>query len=310
MASPRKFLILAKTEVTQFTDPVPTAGSNSVLVKNLKINPLKVETEDRNLIRPYYGNSDAVPISEEAQIEFDVECAGSGTPLGTSAAYAALLGASAWAETLTASTKAEYNPISTGFTFVTIYAYRDGLLYKMTGCAGDVSFNFSAKKLPFMHFRFIGKYVAVTDQSIPGGAVYTAYKTPVASIPANMGTVTLGGYAAKISELTINLSNEVTHAIWMNNDTLGVTDRKPKGSLTVELVPTGTKNYFADVRAATNAALVFTQGTVSGNIFTLTAPAVQLSTVDETEYMNVLALKFNTVFNPSAGNDEVKITLT
>lgn len=310
MASPRKFLILAKQEVTQYTDPVPTPGANSVLVKNLKIQPLKVETEERGLIRAYYGNSDAIPISEEALIEFDVECAGSGTPLGTAAAYNALLMACAFAETLTASTKSEYSPISTGFTTVTIYAYRDGLLYKMTGCAGDVGFNFNAKKLPFMHFRFIGKYIAVTDASIPGGAVYTAYKTPVASIPANMGTVTLGGYAAKIAELTCQMSNEVTHALWMNNETLGITDRKPKGTLTVELVTVATKDYWTQVRTAANAALVFTQGTVSGNIFSFTAPAVQLSDVEETEYMGVLALKFNTVFNPSSGNDEVKITLT
>jgi hypothetical protein len=310
MASPRKFLILAKTEVTQFTDPTPTPAANSVLVKNLKISPLKVDTEDRALIRSYYGNSESIPVNEEANIEFDVECAGSGSPLGTTAPYAALLGACGFAETLVAVTSASYNPISTGFTFVTIYAYRDGLLYKMTGCAGNVSFSFAAKKLPFMHFKFIGKYIAVTDAAIPGGAVYTAYKTPVASIPAKMGTVTIGGYAAKISELTCDMSNDVTHATWMNLDTIGIMDRKPKGSMTVELVTVATNDYWTSVRNATSAALVFTQGTTAGNIFAFTAPAVQLSNVEETEYSGVLALKFSTVFNPSAGNDEVKVMLT
>lgn len=310
MASPRKFLILAKTEVTQFTDPTPTAAANSILVKNLKITPLKVETEDRALIRSYYGNSEQIPISEEAVIEFDVECAGSGTPLGTSAAYAPLLGACGFAETLTAVTKAEYNPVSTGQTFITIYGYRDGLLYKMTGCAGNVSFNFAAKKLPFMHFTFVGRYVAVTDAAIASGAVYTAFQTPVASIPAKMGTITIGGYAAKMSELTLDMANDVVHALWMNNETLGIMDRKPKGVISVELVTVATKDYWTLVRNATGSALVFTQGVTSGNIFTLTAPAVQLSDVEEYEYEGVLGLRFNAVFSPSSGNDEVKVTLT
>jgi hypothetical protein len=310
MASPRKFLILAKTEVTQFTDPTPTAGANSILVKNLTVNPLDVETEDRAIMRPYYGNSEQIPVKEQAVIEFDVECAGSGTPLGTSAAYAPLLGACGFAETLTAVTKAEYNPVSTGQTFVTIYCYRDGLLYKLSGCAGNVTFNFEAKKLPFMHFTFTGKYVAVSDASIPGGAVYTAFQTPVASIPAKMGTITIGGYAAKMSKFTCDMANDVVHALWMNNETLGIMDRKPRGTISVELVTVASKDYWTLVRNATTAAYVFTHGITSGNIFAFTAPALQLSKVREYEFEGVLGLEFDAIFTPSTGNDEVKVTLT
>lgn len=310
MASPRKFLVLAKIETTQFTDASPTPASNSLLVENLKVSPLKVETEDRNLVRSYYGFSDQIPVAEEAMIEFDVECAGSGTPLGTAAAYGPLLRACGFAETLTATVKTEYNPISASFEYLTIYAYRDGVLFKMLGCAGSVSFDFAAKKLPHMHFRFTGKYSAVTDAAIPGGAVYTAFKQPVASIPAKMGTVTIGAYAAKMAALSLDMANDVQHAIWMNNETLAIMDRKPKGSLTVELVTVALKDYWSDVRNATLAALTFTHGTTSGNIFALTAPQVQLSAVDEAEYSGTLALKFDTAFLPSAGNDEVKITLT
>lgn len=309
MASPRKFLILAKTEVTQFTDPVPTAGSNAILVKNLTINPLKVATEDRALIRSYYGNSEQIPISEEAEIQFDVECAGSGTA-GLGAAYAPLLGACGFAETLVAVTSATYNPVSTGQTFVTIYGYRDGILYKMTGCAGNVTFNFSAKKLPFMHFTFTGKYVAVTDAAIASGAVYTGFITPVASIPAKMGTVTIGAYAAKMSEFTCDLANDVKHALWMNSETIGIMDRKPKGSVSVELVLVATKDYWSVVRNITPQAFVFTHGVTAGNIFEFTAPAMQLADVAEYEYEGTLGLKFTAVFNPSSGNDEIKVKLT
>lgn len=309
MASPKKFLILAKTEVTQFTDPVPTPGANSILVKNLTVNPLDVETEDRALMRPYFGNSEQIPVKEQAVIEFDVEIAGAGAA-GTAAPYGPLLLACGFAETLVAVTSASYNPISSAFTFVTIYCYRDGLLYKLTGCAGNVTFNWEAKKLPFMHFTFTGKYVAVSDAAIAAGAVYTAFQLPVASIPAKSGTITLGGYGCKISKLSCDMANDVSHALWMNAETLGIVDRKPKGTISVELVTVATKDYWTLVRNATTAALVFTQGLVAGNISEFTAPAVQLAKVKEYEFEGVLGLEFDAVFAPSAGNDEVKLKLT
>lgn len=310
MASPKKYLVLAKIETSQFTDATPAANTNSILVKNLRVTPLKVENEDRALVRPYYGNSEQLVVSQEAQIEFDVEVAGSGTPLGTAAAYGPLLRGCAFAETLTPTTKAEYNPVSSALESLTIYAYRDGILYKLTGCQGNVSLEFAAKKLPHYKFRFVGKYVAVSDAAIPSGATYTAFKTPVASIPTWTGTVTIGGYAAKLSAFSLDMGNQVDHAIWMNNETLAINDRKPKGSLTVELVTVATKDYWAGINAGTTSALVLTHGTVSGNIVTITAPAMQLMDVAEAEYMGTMALTFNTAFMPSTGNDEVKITLT
>lgn len=311
MASPRKFLLLAKTEVTQFTDPTPTAGANSILIRNEpKFSPLEIETEDRNLIRSYYGSSEKIPVKEESVVEFDVDIAGSGTPLGTAAAYGPLLKACDFVETLTPTTKTEYTLVSGTGSSMTFYGYRDGILYKMTGCRGTVQLNFAAKRLPFFHFRFLGKYTPVSDAAIASGADFSAFKTPVASIPAKMGTVTLDGYAAKLSEFTCDLANQVDHAVWMNNETLLINDRKPTGRLSVELVTVASKDYWSLVRNVTPCALVVTQGVVAGNIVAVTAPAVTLSKVSESTFENTLCLQFDASFNPSSGNDEIKITLT
>ena len=72
MASPKKFLVLAKIETTQFTDATPTAATDAILAKNLKVTPLRVESQDRALLRPYFGNSEQIPVMQEAVIEFDV----------------------------------------------------------------------------------------------------------------------------------------------------------------------------------------------------------------------------------------------
>jgi hypothetical protein len=305
MASPRKFLVLAKIETTQFTDAVPTGAANSILVKNLTVTPLKVESEDRALIRSYFGNSEMLPVSEEAMIEFDVEMAGSGTA-ATPAKYGPLLRACGFAETIAADVS--YNPVSSAFEFVTIYCYRDGVLYKLLGAHGNVSIAMAAKKIPHYHFSFIGKYTAVTDAAIPGTADFSGFKTPVASIPTWTGTLTLDGYAAKVSAFNADMAVEVSHALWMNNETLAPIDRKPKGSITVEAVTIATKDYFTLVRNATLSVFTLTHGTSAGYKVKLDAPKVQLVDVAEADFSGTLAYTFNLTFNPNAGNDEFKIT--
>ena len=308
MASPRKFLVLAKIETTQFTDATPVAASNSILVKNLKCTPLRVESADRALIRPYFGNSEMLPVMEEALIEFDVEVAGAGAA-GTAPKYGPLLRGSSFGETINAGVSVVYNPVSASFEFLTIYAYRDGVLYKLLGAHGSVSLDMGAKKIPHFHFKFVGKYSAVTDAAIPGGADFSGFQVPKASIPANLGTTTIGGYAAKLSAFTVDMANEVSHAVWMNNETLSPVDRKPKGTLTVEAVTVATKDYFTTVRNATLSALTLAQGTVAGNIVQFDAPKVQLVDHAEGDFSGALSYTFNTTLNPNAGNDEFVITV-
>ena len=78
MASPKKYLVLAKVETTQFTDATPTAALNAILAKDLKVTPLKVQSEARNLMRPYFGNSEQIPVVEEAAVEVGL---GDGLPV-------------------------------------------------------------------------------------------------------------------------------------------------------------------------------------------------------------------------------------
>jgi hypothetical protein len=308
MASPRKFLVLAKLEVTQYTDPVPTAAANSILVKNLKPTPLRVESEDRGLVRPYFGNSERIPIMEEGMLEFDVEIAGAGAA-GTAPKYGPLLRACGFSETISAGTSVTYAPVSSAFETITLYAYRDGVLYKLTGAVGSVSMDLAAKKLPHYHFRFIGKYVAVSDAAIPSGSDFTGFQQPKASIPANTGTLTIDGYAAKVAAFSADMANQISHALWMNNETLAITDRRPTGSITVEAVTVATKDYFTLVRNSTLAAFTVTHGTVAGNKVTIAAPKVQLADIGETEFEGALAYQMGLTLNPNAGNDELTITV-
>lgn len=308
MSSPKKYAILAKIETTQFTDSTPTGAANSILCKNLKVTPLRVESEDRNLMRPYFGISEKLPVMVEGVIEFDVEIAGAGAA-GTAPKYGPLLRACSFSETISAGVDVQYSPLSGSFEFVTIYAYRDGVLYKFLGAHGSVSVNFAAKKLPEYHFRFVGKYTAVTDAAIPGTTDYSAFQQPKASIPTWTGAFTLGAYAAKAASLSIDMNNDISHAVWMNSETLSPVGRAPGGKMEVEAVTIATKDYFTLVQNATLSALVLTHGTVAGNIVQIDAPKVQLVDLNEGEFSGALTYAFGITLNPNSGNDEIKITV-
>jgi hypothetical protein len=309
MASPKKYLILAKRETTQFTDAAPTPAANSILVRNLKATPLKIESESRELVRGYFGNSEMIPVSEEALIEFEVELAGAGAA-GTAPGWGPLIEAAYFGDPeITAATSAVYKPVSDPNTFLTIYCYRDGNLYKFLGCVGGVTLEMSAKKIPVYKFSFVGKYDPVTAVNIPTGTDFTAFQRPVASLPAWTGALTIGGYAAKCSAFSMDMANEISHAIWMNNESLSITDRKPKGSITVEAVNVGTHDYFSDVHNSSQVALVIEHGKTAGNIVRIEAPKMQLVDVQETDFSGSLALQFNVTFSPNTGNDEVVITV-
>lgn len=305
--SPKKYLLLAKPEVTQFTDPTLTAAANSILVSNLKLTPLRTETEARGLVRPYFGNSELFIVGEEVGVTFDVEIAGAGAA-GTAPGWGVLLRGCAFAETIDAGVTVAYNPISAAIESLYLKCFQDGVLHVLAGARGNVSFDFAAKTIPHFHFTFTGKYTAPTDTATPSGSVYTAFQTPKPSIVANTGTLTIGGYAAKVSAINADMANEISHAQWMNAESLDITDRKPSGKMTVEAPLLASKDFFALARAGTGSVLTLTHGTVAGNKVKLDAPAVQLSSVDPAEYAGVMAYDLNLTFNPSAGNDELIIT--
>lgn len=94
----RKRVILAKIESSYGTDSTPD-GSNAILCKNLNFNPIQAERVNRDLQRPYFGNSEELLATTFVQADFEVEMAAAGTA-GQTPAYDALLRACAFSKTL------------------------------------------------------------------------------------------------------------------------------------------------------------------------------------------------------------------
>src|SRR6478609_9020449 len=93
----RKTLLLAKIQTAAGTDPVPTGAANAILLRNVTATPLSAEFVERALLRPYMGNSGQIATTQYAQIEGEVELAGSGTG-GKAPAWGPLLRACGFSE--------------------------------------------------------------------------------------------------------------------------------------------------------------------------------------------------------------------
>ena len=301
----RRAIVAFKQEVTYGVDPTPTGAANAVLVRDLTVTPIEQELASRDLIRPYLGSSENLPVSNHFMVEFSTELAGSGTA-GTPPAWAPILMACGFAETDGASDDV-YTPKSTGFTSATIYVNIDGVLHEGNGCAGNVAFSMDARGIPMMRFSFRGLYVPVVDAAALT-PVYTAFKKPVPVNKQNT-TLTLHGVSAVVEALQLDMKNEYPYRNLIGYEGVTINDRKPDGSLSMEMVGVATKDWFASIAASTTGALQIVHGTVAGNIVQIDAPAVQLVSPRFADSQGIQMLQANLLFMPVSGNDEITITV-
>jgi hypothetical protein len=305
--SMKNMVLLVKQEVTAGVDPVPTPAANSILVRAFTPQMISAEFVERNNIRGYKGNFGSLAVGVHREFEFEVELAGSGTA-GTAPKWAPLVMACGFSETLVAITTATYAPISTGDTTVTMYGYLDGLLFKMTNCKGTVSFELNAKQIPVMKFKFLGEYSTATDATFPTGMVFTGFTKPLTVGKVNTPTFTFHGLAAVVQSLSFDVANAL---VW--RDLIGFqgpysADRKPTGSLTMELAAVAAANFGEIARLGTEGALQVIHGTVAGNIIQVDMPKTQLTsapTISNDNEIAMLGVQFS--INPNAGNDEMVI---
>ncbi|GAA5231749.1 hypothetical protein FOZ76_14485 [Verticiella sediminum] len=305
--STRNSLVLAKVQTTAGTDPVPAAGANAILVRNVNATPLSAEFVERNLIRPYMGNSGQIATTRYGQLEFEVELAGSGEA-GTAPAFGPLLRACGFAETTVADTSVTYTPVSTGMELLALRYYLDGLFHNLLDARGTVSFDITAKAIPFMRFRLIGAYQPITDAAMPTGVDYSAFQKPLAANRANTPTWALGAYTGCLQSLTLDIANQLAWRELIGCNGAHISDRRPAGNVLMELPSIAQLNWPQMVLSAQDVPLSITHGVTPGNIVELEMPTAQLMNPSYSDQDGTAMLGLDTAFQPDQGNDEVAIT--
>ena len=301
-------VILIKNEVTPGTDAIPTGAANAILIRNMTMNPLQGDTVSRDLIRPYFGNSEQLLAGIHNKVDFEVELAGSGAA-GTAPAWGPVLRACGFAETITPATDAKYAPITSDAETASIYVFIDGLFHKMTGCLGSVAFDITAKGIPFMKFQFVGAYHDVIDQPNPAVVDFTKFKMPRIASKENTPQWSLHGESGCLQALQVDMANSTPWRSLIGCEGAKLTDRKPAGSISMELGSVADKDWWSAVKNTVSAPLTITHGIDAGNIIVLDAPKVQLSNIQYADQEGVLMMNSSITVNPNVGNDELVITV-
>jgi hypothetical protein len=312
----RRRLVLAKIETEYGTDAAPTVGANAILCRSVTVSPLAGEYPSRDLLRPYYGNSPVLPAEKHVELQLEVELAGSGAA-GTAPAWAPLIRACGFAEAVTASTKVDYTPVSTGESSITVWVHRDGILHKFTGGRGSMQLSLSKNAIPTLSFTFLGLIgeAAITDVVMPSSGIdYTGWKTPMVVSTDNTTEVqVLNSEATPIvlpwNQLDFDLGAEVIRAPLIGNSDIMIIDRQPSATLIVQEPPLATLNLYTKVTTSVLDAFAVTHGVGAGNIVEITGPKVSCGQIAEQDTQGLQMLSLPLQFVPNLGNDEITISV-
>lgn len=206
-----------------------------------------------------------------------------------------------------------YEPVSSGFESLTIYCYLDGLLHKMTGCRGTVSFSGEAGNYGTASFTFMGQYHPVEDVPMPEGAVYEE----TAPHQIELAGLTLDGYryaCAQAFSIDLGMTNVVRDC--MNGldgyDGIITTDRSVTGSVNPEAVLESEYNVWERFASGELGKFYVCVGVDSANRIEFISNSVQYNSVAYGDRNNIrtydVGMKF--VGNTGDGDDELEIVFS
>lgn len=313
----KKTVILTKVETTTGTDAVPTGAANALKVFDLSITPLEMSSIDVPLMAAWFGAAMSLPGTSFSKCSFSVLLSGAGLA-ATAPAWGPLLLGCANGETtgLVTPNRVEYLPVTDLLKTLSIYWYDDGLLHKLIGAFGTVKLSAKSGQAPKLTFEFTG--LESTPTAVGNATpVLTAWKDPVAITKANVSDIKLGctyalgalagGTAYNSSGLELDWGNQVAFSPLLSTETVVLTDRKIKGTFSVDLTAAQEATMIGQIKSRTVQSLGFVIGTASGNQIMIHAPAMVLKAHKKEEFNGQRMVGFDFELDPVAGNDELRL---
>lgn len=301
----RRREVLAQIESAYGTDSSPTGAANAILLSNATVE-VQADDVDRELIRGTIGRIGSLRAKQRSVVRASVELAGSGAA-GTPPKWGVLARACGMSETIVASTRVDYRPVSSGHESVTIYFFADGIRHRVLGARGTGKLRLMAGEVPRLEVELTGLYEAPTDVALPAGT-YTGWETPMVPSKVATPTAALHGVNVVTTGLELDLGNEVVHRNLIGAEDVSITGRDPAGEMTIEAVPIATKNWWTVADNATLAALSLIHGTTAGNIVEIAASNVQIIAPREENSDGVLYHRLGLALRESAGDDDLTLT--
>lgn len=214
--------------------------------------------------------------------------------------------------TYTIAAASQYTPVSTGLESCTLYFNQGGLRHKLIGARGNASLDMSANGRPTIKFDMIGMFSPVSDAS--DSASYSGWGTPQTINTANTWAIVDGklsdGSATGIQVMkwTMDVGNSVKHRQLIGSESVPITDRNSKGSVSVELTTVAFNAWVERIRASTKGLLAVENGLTLGNIVNVWMPNAQLMDPKYSDSDGIVMLDMAYSAVPLVGNDEFRLT--
>lgn len=165
-----------------------------------------------------------------------------------------------------------YLPASSSISSGTLWFYNDGILYKLTGGRGNVSFDLTSGGPAKMSVRLMAMFGSKTDTSLVTPTLDQTVK-PI----WKAGAFTINSVAAALGSLTMDLGGQLVQPDNPNAaegfDPAVITRRNPKGTMNPYETLVGTRDIMADFRAQTKRPLHARLGASAGNRLGFTIPS-------------------------------------
>jgi hypothetical protein len=302
--STRRNVVLLKEESVYGNDPTPTPADNAILAMDLEVN-VQGDKIERSPGLASLGRFNPIIGKRWIELTFGVEIRGSGTA-GVAPRVGDALEACGLAEDAQVSC-VDYAPSSENHKSVTIYAYIDGVVWKVVGCFGSVEVVGDINAIGRLNFTFMGLYADYIDVALPSGCVYDPRPEPFLNAAFTYDSIT----AFKISQIQANLQNEIVPSEDVNhvNGVSGFTisGRNVVGSFNPEMVTKATYDFYGKWKASTAAAMSVTFGQTAGKKMTLSAPAVTMDSVKPGDRGGIRMFDIPVSYGLSTGDDEIKL---
>lgn len=205
-----------------------------------------------------------------------------------------------------------YSPATTGLKSCTLYFNQGGLRHKLIGARGNASLDMSANGRPVIKFDMIGMFSPVTDAA--DSATYSGWGTPQTVNTTNTWALVDGklsdGSATGIQVMkwSMDFGNAVKHRQLIGSESVPITDRNTKGSVSIEMTTIAFNSWIERIRASTKAAMVIENGLTAGNEVNIWMPNSQLTDPKYSDSDNIVMLDMNYNAIPLVGNDEFRLT--
>jgi len=315
----RKQLILAKSESSYGVDASPDATSNAVKARvAVPTNPDIQQIVSQNATTTFSPQLARVGrILNKTTLEFEFTTHGkagdgdSATPLRLDPFFqAAGLIPEYTPETSAGANDGYilYKPSTLNPVSLTLYAYKDGVLYKYLGAYNNLTFSFTPGELCIMSAEVVGIYSTPTDSTEPA-ATYDEVLPPICE---NM-SLQIGSFTPVVRSAELNLNIEIPERLDLNSEQglkgLMIAGREPRLSITLEAVKEAEKAFWTELEAGTVNNIQFQlQSTEAGTIL-FNMPKAQILNISHGDDNGILTYELDCILtkDTDAGDDELTI---